>query len=196
MKRLVRTPLQTVLILVALLLALHLLLPYQLRDYLNDKLADMGDYRGQISDVDLAWWRGAYRLDELLIVRKDQEMPVPFVQIAAIDISISWRSLWDDRAIVAEVRFEQPRLNIVDGGDDDDSQSGDGTDWREQLEKLVPITINELHLVDGRISFRNFESDPQVNMAVSDIQATFHNHHLPVSDACADSDFQAHLMLL
>lgn len=176
MKRLTRTPLQAVLILAALLLALHLLLPYLVRDYLNDKLADMGDYRGRISDVDLAWWRGAYRLDELLIVRKDQDMPVPFVNIASIDISISWRSLWDDRAIVAEVVFEQPQLNVVDGGDEgDDSQSGDGTDWREQLEKLVPITINELRLVDGRISFRNFESDPEVNVAVSDIQASFHN---------------------
>ncbi len=176
MKRLVRTPLQAVLILVALLLALHLLLPYLLRDYLNDKLADMGDYRGQISDVDLAWWRGAYRLDELLIVRKDQEMPVPFVQIASIDIAVSWRSLWNDRAIVAEVIFERPVLNFVDGGENgDDSQSGEGTDWREELEELLPITLNELRLVDGQVSFRNYQSDPQVDVRISEIQATFHN---------------------
>lgn len=176
MKTLARTPLQALLVLAALLLALHLALPYLLRDYLNDKLADMGDYRGQISDVDLAWWRGAYRLDELLIVRKDHEMPVPFLEVAAIDISISWRSLWNRRAIVAEVIFEQPQLNIVDGGDlGDDSQKGDGTDWREQLEKLLPITLNELRLVDGRIAFRNFESEPPVNVVISDIQASFHN---------------------
>jgi hypothetical protein len=41
------------------LLALHFALPVLVRDYLNDKLADMGDYRGHITDVDLAWWRGA-----------------------------------------------------------------------------------------------------------------------------------------
>ncbi len=44
-----------------LLVSLHIALPYLVRDYLNDKLADMGDYRGQVADVDLARWRGAYR---------------------------------------------------------------------------------------------------------------------------------------
>jgi hypothetical protein len=38
-----------------LLVALHIALPYLVRDYLNDKLADMGEYRGQITDVDLAF---------------------------------------------------------------------------------------------------------------------------------------------
>ena len=55
--------------LLLLLLALHLALPYLVRDYLNGKLADMGDYRGHIADVDLALWRGAYRIDGLSIVR-------------------------------------------------------------------------------------------------------------------------------
>lgn len=176
MTKLVRTPIQAILVLAALLLALHLALPSLLRDYLNDKLADMGDYRGEISEVDLAWWRGAYRIDGLHIVRKDRDLPVPFAAIASIDLSVSWRALWEEREIVAEVVFEQPELNFVDGGDkEEDSQSGAGTDWREQLEKLLPITLDELRLVDGRMSFRNFQSDPKVNVAVSDIQASFHN---------------------
>jgi len=175
MNKRIRLSLQALLILATLLLALHLALPYLLRDYLNDKLADMGDYRGQIDDVDLAWWRGAYRLDELLIVRKDQQMPVPFVQIASIDIALSWEALWQ-RAIVAEVTLVRPELNFVDGGaSGDDSQHGGGTDWREQLEKLVPITINELRLVDGRVRLRNFESRPPVKVDISDVQASFHN---------------------
>lgn len=49
--------------LIVLLVALQLALPYLVRDYLNEKLADMGDYRGQVSDVDLAWWRGAYTVN-------------------------------------------------------------------------------------------------------------------------------------
>ena len=35
-----------------LLLALHLALPYLVRDYLNGKLADMGDLPWHIADVD------------------------------------------------------------------------------------------------------------------------------------------------
>ena len=46
-------PLWTLLTLAIALLALHIALPWLLRDYLNDRLANMGDYRGQISDIDL-----------------------------------------------------------------------------------------------------------------------------------------------
>lgn len=61
MKARYRWPLVGLASLVVLLVALHLALPYLVRDYLNDKLADMGEYRGQITDVDLAWWRGPTR---------------------------------------------------------------------------------------------------------------------------------------
>lgn len=198
MKRTMRLPLQILLVLGVLLLALHLLLPILIRDYLNDKLADMGDYRGQISDVDLAWWRGAYRIDGLVIVRKDEDMPVPFVSIPSIDLSVSWRALWNDRAVVAEVVFEQPQLNFVDGGEDPDaSQSGEGTDWREQLDKLLPITLNELRLVDGRVSFRNFQSDPQVNVDVSAIHASFRNlTNVSGSDGTRVARFEGEGLLL
>lgn len=51
MKARYRWPLIGLASLVALLVTLHLALPYLVRDYLNDRLADMGDYRGQITDV-------------------------------------------------------------------------------------------------------------------------------------------------
>lgn len=89
--------------LLLLLLALHLALPYLVRDYLNGKLADMGDYRGHIADVDLALWRGAYRIDGLSIVKDNGKVPVPFLDAPSIDLSVSWQALWDDHAVVARV---------------------------------------------------------------------------------------------
>jgi len=61
MKRRYSWPLGTIAALVLVLIAVHIALPYLVRNYLNDKLANMGDYRGEIADVDLALWRGAYR---------------------------------------------------------------------------------------------------------------------------------------
>lgn len=52
MKRRYSWPLRTTAALVVLLIAVNIALPYLVRDYLNDKLADMGDYRGEITDVD------------------------------------------------------------------------------------------------------------------------------------------------
>lgn len=158
-----------------LLVTLHLALPYLVRDYLNDKLATMGDYYGRLERVGLAWWRGAYRIEGLKIVKQEGRIPVPFLDAPAIDLAVSWRSLWHDRAVVARVVFERPELNFVDGATAKDSQSGEGVDWREQLEKLLPITLNEVRIEDGRLAFRNFQSDPPVNLQATAVNAVLHN---------------------
>lgn len=138
MKARYRWPLVGLASLIVLLVALHLALPYLVRDYLNDKLADMGDYRGQVADVDLAWWRGAYQINGLKIVKTTGKVPVPFLDAPLIDLSVSWHSLWYDKAVVAEVTFVHPELNFVDGGSKQASQTGQGTDWRQQLENSCP----------------------------------------------------------
>ncbi|MGV8920123.1 MAG: DUF748 domain-containing protein [Pseudomonas sp.] len=149
---------------VVVVIALNIALPYLVRNYLNDKLADMGDYRGQVDDVDIALWRGAYRINGLDIVKVSGKVPVPFVKIPVTEMAVSWRSLWDDHAVVARVNFNRPELNFVDGGDKANSQTGQGTDWRDQLNKLVPITLNEVRVFDGRITFNNFNSSPKVKI--------------------------------
>lgn len=89
MKRRYSGLLWIVAVLVVLLIALDLALPYLVRNYLNDKLADMGDYRGQVTDVDVALWRGAYKINGLQIVKVDGKVPVPFVKAPLIDLSVS-----------------------------------------------------------------------------------------------------------
>ena len=175
MKARYRWPLIGLASLIALLLALHLALPYLVRNYLNDRLADMGDYRGQIADVDLAWWRGAYQINDLKIVKTTGKVPVPFLDAPLIDLSVSWRSLWYDHAVVAEVVFVHPELNFVDGGNKQNSQTGQGTDWRQQLEKLLPITLNEVRIENGTLTFRNFNSKPPVDLKATQLQANIRN---------------------
>ena len=87
MKRRYSWPLWAFVTVIVLLVALHIALPYLVRDYLNDKLADMGDYRGQVTDVDLALWRGAYKINGLKIVKVDGKVPVPFVNAPVIDLA-------------------------------------------------------------------------------------------------------------
>jgi len=176
MKRRYSWPLWTVAGIIVLLIALHIALPYLVRNYLNDKLADMGDYRGQVTDVDLALWRGAYQINGLNIVKVAGKVPVPFVKVPVIDLAVSWHSLWYDHAVVAQVAFIKPELNFVDGGANKQaSQTGQGTDWRAQLNKLLPITLNEVRIDDGRITFNNFSSTPKVKIEADQINASVYN---------------------
>ena len=175
MKRRYRWPLAGLASLVLILVVLQLSLPWLVRNYLNDKLADMGEYRGQIADVDLAWWRGAYKINGLEIVKTSGKVPVPLLNAPLIDLSVSWHSLWYDHAVVGEVEFLRPELNFVDGGSQQASQTGRGTNWRQQLEKLLPITLNEVRIVDGTLTFRNFNSKPPVDLKATKLDASIRN---------------------
>lgn len=176
MKRRYSWPLWTLAGVVVLLVALHIALPYLVRDYLNEKLADMGEYSGHVTDVDLAWWRGAYRINGLRIVKTTAKVPVPLLDAPVIELAVSWHALWYDHAVVARAQFLRPQLNFVDGGANKKaSQTGEGTDWREQMDKLLPITLNEVRITDGKISFRNFNSKPPVNLQASEVNASLYN---------------------
>ena len=168
-------PVWILLIIALLLLLLHLALPHLVLNYLNDKLADMGDYRGQIADVDLAWWRGAYQIEGLVIEKKDGDVPVPLFEAPVIDLAVSWRALWEHRAGVAQVVFVDPKLNFVDSPEPAQEQTGQGVDWRGRLDALLPITLNEVHIRNGQVAFRNFSSDPQVNVYADQLNGTFYN---------------------
>jgi uncharacterized protein involved in outer membrane biogenesis len=157
------------------LVALHFALPVLVRDYLNDKLARMGDYRGHIADIDLAWWRGAYKINDLRIVKVDGKVPLPFVEAPLVDLSVSWKALWNERAVVAEVVFEEPVVNFVDGTNPQSSQTGQGTNWREQLTRLLPITLNEVRVVEGVVHFHNLTSTPPVDLRATQVNASIYN---------------------
>lgn len=161
-----------VLLLIALLIALRVALPHLVKDFLNDRMADMGAYRGHVADVDIALWRGAYALHDLDIVKIDEEVPVPFFTAETVDLSVSWHALWRG-AIVAEVAFFSPSLNFVDGEADD--QDGSGTDWRQALQDITAITIDELRIHNGALNFHNFQSEPQVNLHLTELEGSFTN---------------------
>lgn len=175
MKKRYRLPLWILLAVALLLLVAHLALPHVVLNYLNDKMADMGDYRGHVEDVDLAWWRGAYSVDELVIEKNDEQAQAPLFTASSIDIGVSWRTLWKERALVGEIILHQPHLNFVDSDREDDDQTGEGVDWRDQVDELVPFTLNEIRVVDGQLSFRNFDAEPPVHVYANAINASLYN---------------------
>lgn len=160
---------------IVLLIILHLSLATLVRNLLNDNMAKMGDYTGHVEAVDLYWWRGAYELHNLNIRKLEGNVRAPLLKAPLIEIAISWKALWEQRALVAVVRFTEPELTFVDAQNEEDKQVGEGVDWRDKLQEQLPITMNELQIVDGVLAFRNFSTDPEVNLYVNDLDLTVYN---------------------
>ncbi len=143
----------TVGILVVLLVAARAALPYFVKDWVNRKLVALENYDGHVADVDLALWRGAYRVDGIRIVKTGSDEPEPFFDADRIDFSIEWRSLLRG-ALVSECVMFAPRINLIRAESEGESQLGQGVNWADQLEALAPFRFNTITVHDGSATFR------------------------------------------
>jgi hypothetical protein len=138
---------------VAVLVGIRAALPWFVEDYVNEKLQALKGYDGSVSDVDLALWRGAYRVEGIRIVKTGSQQPTPFFSSDLIDFSVEWRSLMRG-SLVAEGTFLRPDLNLVKGPNDKESQTGKGVNWIERFEDMFPFRFNTVRVVDGTVTFR------------------------------------------
>lgn len=145
-------------------------LPYIVKVYVNDTLAEMEGYRGHVEDIDIALWRGAYGIDGLVITQIDGPEEIPFVEIPHTELSVEWRALFEG-AVVAEIEMEHPVLNFVGGSA---TQDGSENDWRQTIDDLVPITINRLTIHEGEVHYRETGSPP-IDVALTGLEAVAEN---------------------
>lgn len=140
------------LVVAVVLVAARLALPYAVEDYVNAKLAALEAYDGQVGDIDIHLWRGAYSIDGIEIVKTGSKRPVPFFNAARVDFSVEWRSLLKG-SIVSEAAFFTPELNLVQGKSEKDSQLGGEENWNRRLEELFPFRFNTIEVRDGTVRF-------------------------------------------
>jgi hypothetical protein len=139
-------------VVVLLLVGARVALPYVVKDYANRKLAALEAYDGRVGDIDIHLWRGAYSIDDIVIVKTGASRPVPFFQTRKLDLSVEWRSLWRG-SVVAEASFESPELNLVQGKSKQDTQLGSEENWNARLEELFPFRFNTIEVVNGTVRF-------------------------------------------
>ncbi|GGY32115.1 hypothetical protein GCM10008098_26900 [Rhodanobacter panaciterrae] len=169
-----RRHLGRLLVVILLLVIARALLPYAVRHYLNVRMDRMGDYHGQIADIDLHLWRGAYTINELRIVKTTGTLPAPLLDTRRADIELSWFAL-SHGVFRGKVSFSAPTINFVKGHGDSDSQTGKGVDWRAQLKLLAPMRLDEINVSDGTVTFQSFVLNPRVDLKMTDVNGTLTN---------------------
>jgi hypothetical protein len=140
-------------VVVVLLVAARVALPYVLKDEVNKRLMALPHYDGQVEDVDLALWRGAYRIKGVRLVKTGVKSATPFFDGDRVDFSVQWKSLLHGR-IVAECALWRPNLNLVRAESKEGSQLGQGVNWAGTLEQAMPFRFNTVSVHDGVITFR------------------------------------------
>ena len=166
-------------ILIAVILVLviiRLILPSLVKRYVNKTLDGLDGYSGHVEDIDLNLYRGAYIIQGVDIVKTGDSIPVPFLSVNQIDLSVHWNALFKG-TIAGEVIFYHPVLNFATSkeGNENVSQDGSGADWVETLDELMPLQINRFEIINGKLSYKDFTTEPKVDIGISDLDLLAEN---------------------
>jgi hypothetical protein len=149
--------------LLVILIGIRIALPYILLRVVNRELTQIKGYSGHVNDIDVALIRGAYTLKDIKLDKVGGKVPVPFFSAAVIDLSLEWRALFHG-AIDGKIRAEHPILNFVKGPSEETSQTKIDSSWVDVVKKLMPLKINRLEINEGEIHYRDFYSNPKVDI--------------------------------
>ncbi len=131
---------RVILVLLVLLVALRLALPYIVLRYANRTLAEMDGYYGHVDDIDIALLRGAYVIDSFYLnkVAENTGKQTEFLSARSIDLSLEWKALFKGK-LVGELIFDRPVLRFTNDRVELDEVSKDTTDFRELLRDFMPV---------------------------------------------------------
>ena len=154
--------------------AARLAAPTLVERYVNRSLADMGEYRGTISGVDLHPLAGGYVLRDLTIVKVGSVHETPFATIPTVDLTLQWRALFRGRA-VGEVVMHDPVLNFVQGPSNEQQQLGTGVNWPQEIRDLSPFQLNVVEARNGLVTFRAPGISTNDSLTIRDFQMRLRN---------------------
>jgi hypothetical protein len=119
-------------------------------------------------------WCGAYQIHDLNIFKRSGKIPVPFFAVRKMDLSLQWSELFHG-SLVSRIAMQESKLNFVSGPSKEQTQTGNGNNWGQALESLVPFKINSLDITNGQIHFQNLYSKPPIDIYITEIEGTATN---------------------
>lgn len=163
-------------IIIIALIIFRIMLPSIVKNNINKVLADIPGYYGEVKDVDIALYRGAYVLNGLYLNKVNAKTQVPFLNFPKTDISIEWKSLFKGK-IVSEIEMFSPEVIYVFEDQQATSEEGDADteDWTKAITEIVPIDINHFEIYDGKMGFVKLQTEPDIDLYLDKLSLTADN---------------------
>lgn len=158
------------------IVVIRLALPYVVLHFANRSLANMNGYYGHIDDIDLAIIRGSYNIDSIYINKKDSvtSKQTPFFAAKEVDLSVEWKALIKG-SIAGELVFQRPYLLFTKDKVEPKEIVRDSADFRKILDKFMPLNINRCELLGGAIQYKDFSTEPNVDIAMTNLNLLAQN---------------------
>lgn len=159
------------------ILVLRMIAPYGIQKIGNYVLNSTEGIKGEIGDIDLHIYRGAYVIENLTIRKEFGEQQQPLISVKRIDISVLWSALIRG-SIVSEMSLLEPQLYILDTPADQSEENKQITNedtWIDLVNKAVPFSIDHIQITDGTVTLRNLSDELDHETSISDINGQITN---------------------
>lgn len=153
---------------VVLLVAARIALPFVIKRQVNARLQEIPGYSGQVEDVGVALVRGAYNLRGLAIFREAGTVREPFFLADHIDFSVAWRELFRGK-IVSDIYVDRPKLNVVKGPTDEETQRDMDRRWQQLVQDLFPIDITFFEIREGAVRYIDKTRAPDIDVFIKNM---------------------------
>ncbi len=168
------TKLWSIIIAVVILIACRLALPYVLIPYAENRINKIPQYKASIEDIDVALWRGSYRIKNLTLKKINHKIPIPFFSADQINLSIEWSALLHG-SIVGKINAIKPKLNFVIEPNNKNEQVSIDKEWQQAVSALFPLNFNKISIKNGEISLQSFAGKPPFQLSLHDINFDIEN---------------------
>ncbi len=158
------------LVIIAVLIIARLILPYVVLHYANKTLADMNGYYGQVEDIDISLYRGAYQIDNIFLDERDSATGkrTKFFKADLIDLSVEWAALFKG-GLVGELEVNAPSLIFTKDKTELSEVKKDTNDFRKLLKDFMPLKINRFEIHNGSLHYVDNTSKPKVDVSLKKV---------------------------
>jgi hypothetical protein len=173
-----RTWFTVIVVTVLLLMLARVGAPYAVQYYINQQINQTKGITGQVGDVDLQLYRGAYAVDDIEIYAVDeQSSPKPLLSVKTLDFSLAWSAVLNGN-LVTNMVFSQPKVVVYDKDTttpEQNQQVKDERTWIGLANNLVVFSIDTLKIIDGKISLVNQTKKGEIPTYIANINADIKN---------------------
>lgn len=161
-------------VILLLLIAARVALPYALLHYVEYRLNQIPDYQAHVGDIHVRLWRGSYEIKDIQLQKLHKQIPVPFFAAESVELQIEWQALLRG-ALVGQIRMEQPKLNFVTDPRGKNEQLTIDQQWRQAVNALFPLNFNRIILHNGQVHYRSYAGEPPFNIYLKSVNAEVDN---------------------
>jgi len=184
------------LILLLMGVVLRLAAPTVIKTVVNHELGSLNGYVGSVIDVDVELLQGGYRLQDMVVVKQNADIPYPLVKIPDVIVRVDRDSLGQGRFFAA-LTLSHPEIHTVHDPVTGNHQIGLQVDWPGLIKKLMPIPFDTIRVEEATTHFHNLRAEPPVELTLNKLQGQVDNIFQardPKSTALAGYQLQAKAM--